>query len=220
VFVDDSKLPAKEKASKAAKPARTVKARKAPKATKPSKAPKPAKAAKPAKAKAAKTSKPAKTTKPATAAKARKAPTAPKAKKPLKLEIRPQTVIAPELPIAAMAQEAAIAAQVSAALEAPVAAPRRKAPKTDVGTAPKADARRDHDRPLQGGRTGQLTDGSIVLWAWVAIAGGVVVGLPFSEYPAGGLVQYIVFGLAVIALPPLAYSIYGRLRLRLNNHPE
>ena len=135
-----------------------------------------------------------------------------------------------------MAQEPSMAAQVSAALEAPVVVPRPKAPKADAakapkaetgnapkaetGNAPKADAARDHDRPLQGGSTGQLTDGSIVSWAWVAVAGGVVVGLPFSEYPAGGLVQYIVFGLAVIALPPLAYSLYGRLRLRLKNHPE
>ena len=105
-----------------------------------------------------------------------------------------------------------MAAKVSEAFEAQMAA--------QLTTAPKAEAGRDHDRGLQGANGGLLTDGSVVSWVWIAVAGGVVVGLPFSEYPAGGLVQYILLGLAVIALPPVVFSLYGRLRLRLKNHPE
>ncbi len=120
---------------------------------------------------------------------------------------------------APMAEEPSMAISaspaVSTAFEAPMAEHRPAAQKA----AAKVDAGRDAPS-IQDGNAGQLTDGSIVSWAWVAVAGGVVVGLPFSEYPAGGLVQYMVFGLAVIALPPVAYALYGRLRLRLKNHQE
>jgi hypothetical protein len=65
-------------------------------------------------------------------------------------------------------------------------------------------------------RADNLSDGLVLLWGWLALAGGVVVGLPFSEYPpAGGLVHHVLTGFAVIAVPPVVVSLLGRLARRV-----
>lgn len=65
-------------------------------------------------------------------------------------------------------------------------------------------------------RADNLNDGLVLFWGWLALAGGVVAGLPFSEYPpAGGLVQHVLTGLAVIFVPPVVVFVLDRLVRRV-----
>jgi hypothetical protein len=84
------------------------------------------------------------------------------------------------------------------------------------------EGRRLVDAGLYPGRTvrdraDNLSDGLVLFWGWLALAGGVLVGLPFSEYPpAGGLVQHVLIGLAVIFVPPVVAFVVDRLVRRVS----